>query len=157
MTSKTLKAQVGGGHYKGGSIQPIEFFMSNTQLDFCEQNMIKYAYRHKSKNGLEDLLKVVHYAMLEAKFHYGEEDKFFNMVRGVMGDDTLVTKTPEIKPGDLDMDGVKVPNIEQLVEMYDKLKHTGKKPQPTTPFTTSPFDINPWVTTTSPSLVMNYN
>lgn len=82
--SKTAKSvMVGGTHYKGG-IQPIEFYQANPQLDFFECNMIKYAYRHKNKNGLQDLLKVVHYAMIEADLHYKADSEFKAMIKGLM-------------------------------------------------------------------------
>lgn len=81
---KTAKSvMVGGTHYKGG-IQPIDFYHANPQLDFQECNMIKYAYRHKSKNGLQDLLKVVHYAMLEADLYYKSDSEFKQMIKGLM-------------------------------------------------------------------------
>lgn len=68
-----LNTMVGGNHYREGGIQPVEFYNSNPQLDFQQCNMIKYAFRHKDKNGVQDLLKVVHYALLEVQFHYPEE------------------------------------------------------------------------------------
>ena len=74
MASKgnSLSTMVGGSHYQTGSgrIQPIEFYNANPQLNFQQCNMIKYAYRHKDKNGLQDLLKVIHYALLEADLNY---------------------------------------------------------------------------------------
>lgn len=69
----SLDTMVGGSHYKASGIQPIEFYNSNPQLNFQQCNMIKYAFRHKDKNGLQDLLKVIHYAMLEAEFQYSED------------------------------------------------------------------------------------
>lgn len=71
-----LNTMVGGNHYQNGTggIQPIQFYAANPQLDFQQCNMIKYAYRHKDKNGLQDLLKVIHYAILEAEFHYPKEE-----------------------------------------------------------------------------------
>ncbi len=116
MTSKATAAQVGGKHYKEGSIQPVEFFMSNPQLDFCEENMIKYSYRHKNKNGLEDLLKVVHYAMLEAKLHYKKEDEFLGMIRNLMGDEVAIKSPKE----SLKQNGVNIPNLEELKRIFEK-------------------------------------
>ena len=52
--------QIGGDHYKGIGIQPIEYIMANN-LDFCEGNVIKYVSRWRQKNGLDDLLKAKHY------------------------------------------------------------------------------------------------
>lgn len=71
-----LDTMVGGSHYQtgNGGIQPIEFYHANPQLNFQQCNMIKYAYRHREKNGLQDLLKVIHYAILEAEFNYPKEE-----------------------------------------------------------------------------------
>ena len=67
-----LVAQEGGGHYKDRGIQPLEYTMKNN-LSFCEGNVVKYISRYKSKNGIEDLAKVVHYALLAAYEEYGEQ------------------------------------------------------------------------------------
>lgn len=49
------------GHYESGKFECIEV-MEETQgteavLDFCICNAFKYLYRHKRKNGLEDIKK----------------------------------------------------------------------------------------------------
>lgn len=67
-----LDIQHGGSHYKDKGIQPIEYITAN-KLDFCEGNIVKYASRHKEKNGAEDIRKVIHYAQFILKFEYGEE------------------------------------------------------------------------------------
>lgn len=67
-----LAKQEGGDHYKKLLIQPVEYIMKN-QLDFLQGNMIKYATRHKDKNGAEDLRKVIHYAQLALELQYGEK------------------------------------------------------------------------------------
>ena len=67
-----LVAQEGGGHYKNRGIQPLEYTMKNN-LSFCEGNVVKYISRYKSKNGIEDLAKVIHYALLAAYEEYGEQ------------------------------------------------------------------------------------
>ena len=67
-----LNAQEGGGHYKDRGIQPLEYTMKNN-LSFCEGNVVKYISRYKSKNGIEDLAKVIHYALLAAYEDYGEQ------------------------------------------------------------------------------------
>lgn len=84
-----LESMVGGSHYNPDSkkIQPIEFYHANPQLNFQQTNMIKYAYRHKDKNKAQDLLKVVHYALLECGFEYPEEyDNFRNEIRKLLGE-----------------------------------------------------------------------
>ena len=58
-----LDKQVGGSHYKDMAIQPIEYIHKNG-LGFCEGNVVKYITRWKTKNGIEDLKKVIHYAEL---------------------------------------------------------------------------------------------
>lgn len=87
--SPALDTMVGGAHYNPESkiIQPIEFYHANPQLNFQQTNMIKYAYRHKDKNKVQDLLKVVHYALLECGFEYPEEyDNFRNGIRKLLGE-----------------------------------------------------------------------
>ena len=67
-----LNTQEGGGHYKNRGIQPLEYTMKNN-LSFCEGNVVKYISRYKSKNGIEDLAKVIHYALLASYEEYGEQ------------------------------------------------------------------------------------
>lgn len=67
-----LVVQQSGNHYKNGEIQPIEYSERNN-LSMCQGNIVKYITRHKEKNGVDDLAKVVHYALLEALFVYGED------------------------------------------------------------------------------------
>lgn len=79
MRNPALDMMVGGSHYQPDNkiIQPVEFYNANPQLDFQQENIIKYAYRHKDKNGVQDLLKVVHYTLLEVGFYYPEEYETF--------------------------------------------------------------------------------
>ena len=58
-----LDKQIGGSHYKDMAIQPVEYIHKNG-LGFCEGNVVKYITRWKTKNGIEDLRKVIHYAEL---------------------------------------------------------------------------------------------
>lgn len=76
MTAPTnpLDVQVGGGHYKSFAIQPVEYCQKN-KLGFCESCIIKYASRHKEKNGKEDLLKIKHFVDLLIELEYGDEPK----------------------------------------------------------------------------------
>lgn len=64
-----LNTQVGGSHYKDCKIQPIEFIHANN-LGFMEGCIVKYAARHKQKNGAEDIKKIIHYANLILKLEY---------------------------------------------------------------------------------------
>ncbi len=69
-----LEIQAGGSHYKDCAIQPIEYIHANG-LDFFQGNIVKYATRHKAKNGAEDLRKVIHYAQLALELQYGEKQE----------------------------------------------------------------------------------
>lgn len=54
-----LDTQVGGGHYKGMKIQPMEYSMANG-LDACQHTAIKYISRFRQKGGIQDLEKAKH-------------------------------------------------------------------------------------------------
>jgi Protein of unknwon function (DUF3310) len=54
-----LDVQVGGGHYKGKAIQPVEFISANN-LNFLEGCIVKRITRWRDKNGIEDLQKIKH-------------------------------------------------------------------------------------------------
>ena len=68
--TKPLSEQIGGDHYRQGSIQPIEYIHAN-DMDFFSGNVIKYITRWKYKNGLEDLNKAKHYIELLIEQEYG--------------------------------------------------------------------------------------
>jgi len=68
--SKPLSQQIGGEHYRQGSIQPIEYIHAN-EMDFFSGNVVKYITRWKYKNGLEDLKKAKHYIELLMEQEYG--------------------------------------------------------------------------------------
>lgn len=72
LNDSALSTQQGGTHYKDYAIQPIEYIHKNG-LDFFQGNIVKYATRHKDKNGAEDLRKVIHYAQLALELQYGEK------------------------------------------------------------------------------------
>lgn len=55
-----LGDQVGGDHYKGLKIQPVQYIMAN-KLNYCAGNVIKYVTRYKQKGGIIDLEKAKHY------------------------------------------------------------------------------------------------
>lgn len=55
-----LERQVGGNHYQGFGIQPIEYILANG-LDFCQGNVVKLVTRYRDKGGIEDLDKAIHY------------------------------------------------------------------------------------------------
>jgi|TARA_R100000426_G_scaffold53147_1_gene38460 hypothetical protein len=58
--------QIGGSHYRNMQIQPYEFISKN-DLSFFQGNVVKYVCRYKSKNGIQDLEKIIHYCQLEIK------------------------------------------------------------------------------------------
>ena len=70
---KPLERQEGGNHYDL-PIQPLEYIHAN-QLGYIEGNIIKYATRHKKKNGVEDIKKIIHYCELLLELEYGENKK----------------------------------------------------------------------------------
>ena len=61
--SKASKKQIGGSHYLGYQIQPIDFIIKNN-IGFVEGNIIKYVIRFKEKGGVQDLEKAKHYIEL---------------------------------------------------------------------------------------------
>lgn len=62
-TIRPKEKQVGGNHYKGLQIQPVEFIHANG-IGFMEGNVIKYVSRWRKKNGIADLEKAKHYIEL---------------------------------------------------------------------------------------------
>lgn len=65
------KTQHGGKHYKGMAIQPAEYCHRN-KLQFCESEAIKYLSRFRNKNGVEDVRKAIHFAIMILDMEYGE-------------------------------------------------------------------------------------
>jgi hypothetical protein len=57
---RALDRQVGGGHYKGMAIQPVEYIHRNG-LGFAEGCVVKYVSRWRAKGGVEDLKKARHF------------------------------------------------------------------------------------------------
>lgn len=74
-TSANMK-QIGGDHYKT-PIEPWDYIVANN-IGYLEGNVIKYVSRYKSKNGLQDLEKALHYLekLIEVKTaeEYGQEN-----------------------------------------------------------------------------------
>ena len=56
---KSKDKQIGGNHYQGYKIQPIDFVMHN-KLDYLQGCVVKYVTRFRDKNGVEDLEKAKH-------------------------------------------------------------------------------------------------
>ncbi len=56
---RALATQVGGSHYKGMPIQPVEFITRN-KIGFLEGCVIKRVCRWRAKDGVQDLRKAIH-------------------------------------------------------------------------------------------------
>ena len=54
------KNNINPDHYGNSGIDVIDFCQANN-LDFMQGNVIKYVFRYKNKNGLEDLEKAREY------------------------------------------------------------------------------------------------
>lgn len=70
--TSALDKQEGGNHYKGCTIQPIEYIHAN-KLGYIEGNVVKYITRHTSKGGAGDVRKAIHYCELVLQLQYGEK------------------------------------------------------------------------------------
>ena len=64
--------QIGGEHYRKYAIQPSEFIQRNG-IDWLAGNVIKYATRHRQKNGRQDIEKAIHYLELILEWEYGDD------------------------------------------------------------------------------------
>ncbi|WP_198302215.1 hypothetical protein [Bosea sp. AS-1] len=71
-TGSALSQQVGGNHYKGAAIQPVEFCVKN-KMESLESNIVKRAFRHDKPTGKgrEDVEKIIHEAQLLLELKYG--------------------------------------------------------------------------------------
>ena len=69
-TQAATNKQVGGSHYQL-PIQPIAYILANG-LGYCEANVVKYVSRWRSKGGIQDLKKAIHY--LEMLIEQEEKD-----------------------------------------------------------------------------------
>lgn len=62
----TQKDMVGGTHYAGLKIDPVTYSMMN-RWDAAAFSVLKYLTRHRTKNGLEDLLKARHFVLIRER------------------------------------------------------------------------------------------
>lgn len=58
-----MDKQVGGRHYLGYEISPIEWSLDN-HINAAEFSILRYVLRYCDKNGLEDLDKAIHYTYI---------------------------------------------------------------------------------------------
>jgi len=82
---RPLDRQEGGSHYDL-PIQPLEYIHANG-LGYIEGNIIKYATRHSSKNGAEDIKKIIHYCELLLELEYGKTNSKEEGLRGLIKQD----------------------------------------------------------------------
>lgn len=66
-----LDRQVGGNHYKGFAIQPIDFIEQN-KIPFTEGCVIKYVTRHREKGKAADIRKAIHFLEMLLEREYPE-------------------------------------------------------------------------------------
>lgn len=68
----SLARQVGGQHYKGSAIQPIEYIHAN-KLNYSEGAIVKYITRWRQKGGVQDLEKIKHFVdlLIDMEKKYG--------------------------------------------------------------------------------------
>lgn len=69
-----LAKQVGGQHYKGLAIQPVEYAMAN-KLGAMEFSVVKYITRWREKGGFQDLDKAKHYIEMLLEWERAEQAK----------------------------------------------------------------------------------
>ena len=74
MDNDPLDKQVGGSHYKGFKIQPVEFCAVN-DIGFLESQVIKYICRHNpdTEQGATDIDKAMHYIEYIKRFKYDQQ------------------------------------------------------------------------------------
>jgi hypothetical protein len=73
--TKAIDVQVGGTHYKGKTIQPVEYISAN-HLNFLEGCIVKRITRWRDKirgEGIQDLRKIQHEIdlLIEMEEKYG--------------------------------------------------------------------------------------
>lgn len=78
MSEPTTTKQIDGRHYTDMAIQPWELIERN-RLDYFEGAAAKYLLRWKTKDGVIDIDKAIHYLErikeLALKGHYGDQFK----------------------------------------------------------------------------------
>lgn len=84
--SKANEVQVGGDHYRRQAIQPWDYIAANG-LDFFQGAVVKYISRWKTKDGIKDLEKCLHFLQkyIEVSKSMGDDtcDKPTNQYAGM--------------------------------------------------------------------------
>ena len=73
----SLATQKGGTHYKDLAIQPVVYNFMN-HVPAIESSIIRYATRHREKNGAGDIEKIIHYAKILLQLEYGYTNEQIN-------------------------------------------------------------------------------
>lgn len=96
----TFDKQVGGDHYQKFAIQPTVFLQANADmLGWCESNAIKYACRHKFKNGRQDIEKAIHYLEMILEKEYPEDARASGCIIEVVDFEEVDPAPPEFLEG----------------------------------------------------------
>lgn len=69
-------------HYETGKFECIDVMVETQGVEatqnFCVCNALKYVYRHKKKNGMEDLQKAIWYLNKAVELEEAKNDKTTN-------------------------------------------------------------------------------
>jgi len=88
---KAYDSQVGGGHYKGLAIQPMQYSMANN-LNAGQHTAIKYITRYPEKAGKIDLYKSLHVVMILIEEEYEWTERDSAIIAAIMA--AISEKTP---------------------------------------------------------------
>lgn len=88
-----LDRQVGGDHYRKGTIQPIEYIHAN-RLGFIEGTIVKYITRWRHKGGVQDLEKIKHYVDLLIELEGRNQNQATSQTVAQPIPQTLPSRTP---------------------------------------------------------------
>jgi Protein of unknwon function (DUF3310) len=117
---EALNNQAGGNHYRKMKIQPIEYIVANN-IDFLAGNIIKYASRHASKGGAEDIRKIKHYCDLILEFVYG--------ANSAVQSDNQPTQAPNPTYGQISYQYPQLDSIQGVRPLWQALSDRGQEPR----------------------------
>lgn len=71
-----LDTQIGGGHYREGGIQPVQYIEAN-DLRFLEASVVKRVTRHNraTGKGRQDIEKAIHELQLLLELRYAKAEQ----------------------------------------------------------------------------------
>lgn len=95
-----LDTQVGGNHYRDGTIQPIQFIESN-KMAFLEGCVVKRVTRHDKPTGKgrQDIEKAIHELQLLLELRYGSVPKVAGCERFGVGKEVRLFNDPNLLTG----------------------------------------------------------